>query len=312
MKRKRILKETESEILLKSGRRCCLCYGLYGDFKVKRGQLAHVNRDSSNSEFDNLAFLCLEHHDIYDSRTSQSKSITESEVKFYRNILYKDVENQLPRLEKQIESSEKEKIDQIEAFHSFIESLRGLQSISSSILNDYEIDKSIDSGFLGIDPFNKSQLSLSSYEFSLGEKALIEGKIFDVTPNTPLLLKKKTFALIETNEFISMPNGLIGHVHPLASLSRIGISVHSGARIDSIWQGRLFVGIENIGNNNVRIDFGSVIFSMEFMLLNIAPKKYHEERYSTRIDILKKLGNFSCPSASAAELGLCKQMETKK
>ena len=93
MKREGITKRTESEVLIKSGRRCCLCYGLYRNFDVKGGQIAHINHDSSNSKIDNLAFLCLEHHDLYDSRTSQSKGFSESELRHYRNMLYDYVEN---------------------------------------------------------------------------------------------------------------------------------------------------------------------------------------------------------------------------
>ncbi len=93
MKREGITKGTEAELLFKSGRRCCLCYGLHLDFDVKRGQIAHINRDSSNSQMDNLAFLCLEHHDLYDSKTSQSKGFSETELRQYRNMLYEYVGN---------------------------------------------------------------------------------------------------------------------------------------------------------------------------------------------------------------------------
>ena len=91
--RKRISKETETQVLLKSRRRCCLCYGLNFDSDIKRGQLAHVNHDSSDSMEANLAFLCLEHHDLYDSRTSQSKGLSMEELLQYRDILYDFIEN---------------------------------------------------------------------------------------------------------------------------------------------------------------------------------------------------------------------------
>ena len=39
-----------------SGRRCCLCYGLKGDFSVKRGQLAHIDSNPSNCLIDNIAY----------------------------------------------------------------------------------------------------------------------------------------------------------------------------------------------------------------------------------------------------------------
>ena len=58
---------------------------------MKTGQIAHLDGDRSNSSVDNLAFLCLVHHDQYDSRTSQSKNLTIEEVKAYRSELYDQV-----------------------------------------------------------------------------------------------------------------------------------------------------------------------------------------------------------------------------
>jgi hypothetical protein len=88
MSRKRTPDETEAAVLIASRRRCALCYGLVGDIDQKRGQIAHVDRDPSNADFDNLAFLCLPHHDEYDSKTSQSKRFTLSELITYRKKLY--------------------------------------------------------------------------------------------------------------------------------------------------------------------------------------------------------------------------------
>ena len=66
---------------VRRGRRCCICYGLNHDLSIKQGQLAHVNRDPSDSSADNLAFTCLVHHDWFDTRTSQSKGATIEEAK---------------------------------------------------------------------------------------------------------------------------------------------------------------------------------------------------------------------------------------
>jgi hypothetical protein len=59
---------------------------------VKKGQLAHLDWDNKNAAEDNLAFLCLEHHDEYDSAPSQSKGLRQREVKMWRNELYKEME----------------------------------------------------------------------------------------------------------------------------------------------------------------------------------------------------------------------------
>jgi CheY-like chemotaxis protein len=88
MPRKRIPKADESQVLLKSRRRCAFCFGLKRDISEKKGQIAHVDRDASNSHLDNLAYLCMEHHDQYDSKTSQSKGLTVQELRAYRDQLY--------------------------------------------------------------------------------------------------------------------------------------------------------------------------------------------------------------------------------
>jgi len=86
--RKAMSSKVQEIVLVKSRRRCCLCFGLDHDVRIVQGQIAHVDRDASNSDPGNLAFLCLSHHEAYDSRTSQSKGITEMELRRYREELY--------------------------------------------------------------------------------------------------------------------------------------------------------------------------------------------------------------------------------
>jgi len=92
MVRPTIPTDTVTEVLIRSGRRCCLCFGLNNDFEVKQGQIAHLDQNSQNSSPGNLAFLCLSHHDAYDSRTSQSKGLTLEEVKAYGEALYAHIQ----------------------------------------------------------------------------------------------------------------------------------------------------------------------------------------------------------------------------
>ena len=90
-KRRKTPQETETEVLTKSARRCCVCFGLQMDLSLKKGQIAHLDGDPSNSDFDNLAWLCIPHHDDYDSITRQSKGFTIHEVKMYRTLLYEAI-----------------------------------------------------------------------------------------------------------------------------------------------------------------------------------------------------------------------------
>jgi hypothetical protein len=92
MTRKAIPEHTQTNILLKSRRRCCLCFWLNGEDEVKKGQFAHMDGDHENSAEDNLAFMCFEHHDEYDTRMRISKGLRQPEVKRWRDELYKEME----------------------------------------------------------------------------------------------------------------------------------------------------------------------------------------------------------------------------
>lgn len=85
--RKPIPPQVEMNILLASARRCALCFCFEGDLTRKKGQLAHIDQDSSNPDEANLVYLCFDHHDEYDSSTSQSKGITQAELREYKKIL---------------------------------------------------------------------------------------------------------------------------------------------------------------------------------------------------------------------------------
>ncbi len=87
-KRRSTPPKIETSVLVKSRRRCALCFHLNGDAEEQRGQIAHLDRDPSNFKNDNLAFLCLDHHSQYDSRSSQHKGYTEPEVRQARERLY--------------------------------------------------------------------------------------------------------------------------------------------------------------------------------------------------------------------------------
>jgi hypothetical protein len=94
MTRKKIARKTEIELMLSARRRCCICFGLNRDTNLKSGQIAHLDKNNSNNDIDNLAFLCFEHHDEYDSKTSQRKGLLIEEVKTYRQELYDAVGKQ--------------------------------------------------------------------------------------------------------------------------------------------------------------------------------------------------------------------------
>lgn len=99
--RKTTTREVEHAVLTKSRRRCAFCYFFHLDSGDKKGQIAHIDRNSSNSSEGNLVFLCMPHHDEYDSTTSQSKGLQVKEAKSAKSNLEEQIKNNLESLIKE-------------------------------------------------------------------------------------------------------------------------------------------------------------------------------------------------------------------
>ena len=168
MPRKKIPNNIQIEVLTKSKRRCALCCGINNDCSEKRGQIAHINKNNSDNEFDNLVWLCFEHHDLYDSQTSQSKNYQSKEVKYYRNKLYSNnTQNSLKMSSKNIKD-----IDTLKQFIYFMReyniSLLDLEymveSLPSSINRSFLSFNSFFDNFKKDNrdryPFNDNQLNI--------------------------------------------------------------------------------------------------------------------------------------------------------
>jgi hypothetical protein len=98
-KRKKIPEQVETQVLVRCKYRCCLCYELNQDDGEKSGQIAHIDQDRSNNAESNLAFLCHAHHSRYDTKSLQSKGITEGVL---RRALQKLLEHLRLRDEKAV------------------------------------------------------------------------------------------------------------------------------------------------------------------------------------------------------------------
>ena len=91
-KRVKVQAAVETAVLTKSRRRCCLCFGLHANLRRRQGQIAHIDHNSANNAEDNLAYLCVRHHNEHDSKTRLVKGLTEREVKHHRDKLYEHIE----------------------------------------------------------------------------------------------------------------------------------------------------------------------------------------------------------------------------
>jgi hypothetical protein len=101
MARKRIPKKTQENVLLNSKRRCCWCFRYNNDKRTKRGQIAHVDGDNTNTDESNLAYLCLDCHDEYDTKRSQSKGLLEQELIAARDVLHAWEPSDVPEVQRE-------------------------------------------------------------------------------------------------------------------------------------------------------------------------------------------------------------------
>lgn len=104
MARKPTPRTVQHAVLTKSRRRCAFCYYFSGDSREKDGQIAHIDRNHSHSSEDNLVFLCLKHHNQYDSRTRQSKAIQPEEARTAKAYLEESIRNDFAGLLRESES----------------------------------------------------------------------------------------------------------------------------------------------------------------------------------------------------------------
>jgi hypothetical protein len=95
--RKTVPKRIQDRIMMKCLYRCPLCFLLLRDDAQKKGQIAHIDHDSSNAKEDNLTFLCDEHHKLYDQTGHQVKGISpemlrRARAKLHRHLASMDAE----------------------------------------------------------------------------------------------------------------------------------------------------------------------------------------------------------------------------
>lgn len=149
--RRSIPTETQTEVLLKTKRRCCLCFGLNIDFAQKSGQIAHLDKNPNNNSPSNLAFLCLDHHDKYDSSTSQSKGFTKKEVLTYQEQLIRHIESQIVKSLQPLERPcySKKELEEALKFHM------GTHRSQSLVLELEKGPKTLDEITMSIPPYDR-------------------------------------------------------------------------------------------------------------------------------------------------------------
>lgn len=145
MSRPQVPPETQSQVLFRARRRCALCFAYEFVTLTTRGQIAHIDHDANNNDPKNLVFLCLDHHDEYDSKTSQSKGMKPAELITARaeldNFVAKSLASLSPEAETSSEdefesSSEDEPTVMIDVYNARIPIYRAYRLLYAKIMRD--------------------------------------------------------------------------------------------------------------------------------------------------------------------------------
>ncbi|OHQ53758.1 deoxycytidine triphosphate deaminase [Corynebacterium sp. HMSC070H05] len=134
------------------------------------------------------------------------------------------------------------------------------------LLSDHDIRESIDSGHLGIDPFDPSMVQPSSVDvrldkffrvFNNSKYTHIDPKqempdlttLVEVSDDDAFVLHPGEFVLASTLECFTLPTDLAGRLEGKSSLGRLGLLTHSTAGfIDPGFSGHITLELSNVAN----------------------------------------------------------------
>jgi hypothetical protein len=90
-------KQNELQILVRNKRACCVCHSSNGPIHIH-----HIDGDPAHLALDNLAVLCIPHHDqatagLRSGTVGLGKKLTPEEVRFHKRVWEKAVESEIQR-----------------------------------------------------------------------------------------------------------------------------------------------------------------------------------------------------------------------
>ena len=139
------------------------------------------------------------------------------------------------------------------------------------ILSDRDISAAIESGRIGLDPYDPQAIQPSSVDlrvdrffrtFSNSRHPYIDVKIamddltevVEVKEEEAFILHPGEFVLGSTAEYVKLPNELVARLEGKSSLGRLGLLIHSTAGyIDPGFEGHLTLELSNVANLPITI-----------------------------------------------------------
>ena len=169
------------------------------------------------------------------------------------------------------------------------------------LLSDRDIRTEIQSGRVGIDPFDEAMIQPSSVDVRLDrffrvfenhrypfiDPAVEQSDLtrgIETEGDEPFILHPGEFVLASTFEVITLPDDIAGRLEGKSSLGRLGLLTHSTAGfIDPGFSGHITLELSNVANLPVMLHPGMKIGQLcLFRLSSPAEHPYGSEKYGSR------------------------------
>lgn len=139
-----------------------------------------------------------------------------------------------------------------------------------SLLTDEDIKEAVDSGLLGIDPFDIECLEPASYDLRVGREAYISGtdSKVDVASKGLVILDAGEFAVLTTRETVTCSSQVAGQLGLCSPYANQGLTLLSGPQIDPGFTGVLVVRVTNLSPRRVTLAYEGPFLTTQFFKLS--------------------------------------------
>ena len=138
------------------------------------------------------------------------------------------------------------------------------------ILTDSMIQQACSEGSVGISPFDARQIQPASYDLRVGPEAAVSshhGKV-NIKDKGFVELDAGDFAVLVTEEIISLDNQHSGRFGLRSKWARKGLLATTGPQIDPGFKGRLSIGLTNLTSRKIALPHLDDFLTVEFHRLS--------------------------------------------